>query len=214
MHREVEDHIKSKFSYHAEFLKYGKDGFLGSKHLRGVIATFLTKWMAPVNTITAGHVAIMSGVTAAIEACGWGLMDNDDAVLIGRPYYPGFPIGFGAGVGIRTIPVSFEVIDPLSPEAITLYQEALIGAQARGIRVKGLLICNPHNPLGRCYPRQTLLAIIDFRQKQVLHLISDEIYALSVWKNEEALDAPKYESILAINGQTCLILADCASCGA
>ena len=199
VHREIEDHIKSKLPYHADLFRYGKDGFLGSKRLRSTMALFLTKWMTPIKTITAEQIAVTSGVTAAIEARGWGLMDNDDAVLVGRPYYPGFPIGFGARVGVKIIPVSFGAIDPFDPEAITRYEEALLGVREQGIRVKGLLICNPHNPLGRCYPRQTLIAIMRFCQTHGLHLISDEIYALSVWKNEEALDATAYESVLAVN---------------
>jgi aspartate/methionine/tyrosine aminotransferase len=36
-------------------------------------------------------------------------------------------------------------------------------------------------------------------QKHSLHLLSDEIYALSVWKNEKAPDAPEFTSVLSIN---------------
>ena len=36
-------------------------------------------------------------------------------------------------------------------------------------------------------------------QKYQIHLISDEIYALSVFKNEEAADAAPFTSILSID---------------
>ena len=36
-------------------------------------------------------------------------------------------------------------------------------------------------------------------QKYRIHLISDEIYALSVWKNDDAPNAEPFTSVLSIN---------------
>ena len=38
-----------------------------------------------------------------------------------------------------------------------------------------------------------------FCQKYRIHLISDEIYALSVWHNAEQPDAPRFTSVLSID---------------
>ena len=38
-----------------------------------------------------------------------------------------------------------------------------------------------------------------FCQRHKIHLISDEIYALSVWENPEAPDAVTFESVLSID---------------
>lgn len=46
-------------------------------------------------------------------------------------------------------------------------------------RIKAVVLCNPHNPLSRCYPRQTLVECMEFCQERGLHLISDELYALT-----------------------------------
>lgn len=40
---------------------------------------------------------------------------------------------------------------------------------------------------------------MQFCQKYSLHLISDEIYALSVWDNPDAPDAPGFTSALSID---------------
>lgn len=37
-----------------------------------------------------------------------------------------------------------------------------------------------------------------FCQKHEIHLVSDEIYALSVWDNPDAPDAPGFTSVLSI----------------
>jgi 1-aminocyclopropane-1-carboxylate synthase len=44
-----------------------------------------------------------------------------------------------------------------------------------------MLLVNPHNPLGQCYDREALVAYMQFAQKHKIHLIMDEVYALSVY---------------------------------
>jgi aspartate/methionine/tyrosine aminotransferase len=68
--------------------------------------------------------------------------------------------------------------------------------------VRALLLCHPHNPLGRCYSKTTIIGLMRLCQKYQIHLISDEIYALSVWENTadklEAIPTP-FESALSIS---------------
>lgn len=93
------------------------------------------------------------------------------------------------------------------------YEKALADAQRQGIRVKAFLLCNPQNPLGkyipsdllyilwstgRCYTREVLEAYMQFYQKHNLYLITDEIYALSTWKNPDFPDAPGFTSVLSV----------------
>ena len=52
---------------------------------------------------------------------------------------------------------------------------------------------------GRCYPRDTLVGLMKLCQKYQIHLLSDEIYALSVWKNEDAPKAEPFVSVLSID---------------
>lgn len=44
-------------------------------------------------------------------------------------------------------------------------------------------MCNPQNPLGRAYSRETLLAYAKFCEEKDLHLVSDEIYAMSTYSH-------------------------------
>lgn len=72
-------------------------------------------------------------------------------------------------------------VDPFGPAAIVKYEEALLEARKSGQEIVGPILCNPHNPLGRCYPRETIIGLMKLCQKYQIHLISGEIYALSVW---------------------------------
>jgi histidinol-phosphate/aromatic aminotransferase/cobyric acid decarboxylase-like protein len=55
-------------------------------------------------------------------------------------------IFFTHSVGL--LEVEFDKIDPFGLAAIEKHEEALLAARERGVRVKALLLCSPHNPLG------------------------------------------------------------------
>jgi aspartate/methionine/tyrosine aminotransferase len=57
-------------------------------------------------------------------------------------------------------------------------------------RIKAVLICNPHNPLSICYPKKALVECMEFCQERGLHLISDEIYALTSLNGSSSNSTP------------------------
>lgn len=71
-------------------------------------------------------------------------------------------------------------------------EEAYQQAQKRNLRVKGVLITNPSNPLGTTTSRDELNLLVDFIDAKGIHLISDEIYSGTVF------DAPGFVSIMEI----------------
>ncbi|PNP86547.1 hypothetical protein FNYG_00249 [Fusarium nygamai] len=198
MHKELIEHITKNFSLDSHALTAG-DGFTGSHRLRNTLARFINRHFSPFEDIIKDHVIVTSGVGQAIELSGFALCDKGDAVLLARPHYGNFPIDLGYRVEAKIIGVSFGDVDPFSIETVAAYEKALEEAERQGIRVRVFLLCNPHNPLGRCYTPEVLKAYMQFCQKHNLHLISDEVYALSVWKNSEAPGATGFTSALAIN---------------
>jgi gliotoxin/aspirochlorine biosynthesis aminotransferase len=65
--------------------------------------------------------------------------------------------------------------------------------------IKGLVLCNPHNPLGRCFPRSILAECLRFCQEKDIHLISDEIYALSTFESHDHTEATPFRSVLNLD---------------
>lgn len=53
------------------------------------------------------------------------------------------------------------------------------------IKVRGVLITNPSNPLGATIQRSTIEDILDFVTRKNIHLVSDEIYSGSVFSPDE-----------------------------
>jgi len=60
------------------------------------------------------------------------------------------------------------------------------------LKVKGVLVTNPSNPLGTTMTRAELNHLIDFAIEKNIHIISDEIYSGTVF------DAPEFVSIMEV----------------
>ncbi|MGC1209477.1 MAG: aminotransferase class I/II-fold pyridoxal phosphate-dependent enzyme [Ornithinimicrobium sp.] len=99
-------------------------------------------------------------------------------VIIPTPVYPPFFIvAESLGREVRPVALIRSGNTPQTHPAqrpLTLDLDA-IEAQARG--AKTLMLCHPHNPVGRCYSRAELLALREVCERHNVHVISDEIHA-------------------------------------
>ncbi|KAL6872926.1 PLP-dependent transferase [Trichoderma novae-zelandiae] len=197
MHSALQAHLHAHLRVPTSAFTYG-DFF---KRSRVAIAHFLTKHLHAVAPVRPEHVAVASGCTAAVEHAAWAFADPGDVILLGRPYYGAFPGDATLRTGARLAYVDFGDDDPLGGGCVKKYEDRLLEAKANGERVTALLLCHPHNPLGRCYPRPVLIDLLKLCSKYKLHLISDEIYALSVFENTVDAEPPPapFHSVLSID---------------
>ena len=65
--------------------------------------------------------------------------------------------------------------------------------------IRALVLANPHNPLGRCYPKSVLEECIKFCSDKNIHLISDEVFALSTFSCPDEPEATPFISVLALD---------------
>ncbi|KAJ5289129.1 hypothetical protein N7478_002159 [Penicillium angulare] len=201
MHNELLTFLNNKLELPAQYLTYN-DGNSGSNRLRASMAGFLNRQLKPFTPLNADHLVVTNGVSPAIEHVSWAFTDPGEGILLGRPYYGTFIPDMMTRPRATVVPVSFEECDPLSLEGVAKYETALLNFQEEtGKKVRSLMLCHPHNPLGRCYSREVLIELMRFCQKYQIHLISDEIYALSVWENtvDEYPPPVKFESALSID---------------
>lgn len=197
MHEEMSKYIHSNTQIALTGLTYG-DGGQGSRNLRQAMARFLNRSLRPIVPIEPTHICVTNGVTTAIEHISSILGDPGDAFLLGQPHYGAFLQDIELRPGLQVVQVPFAHIDPLSNEAVDEYEKAIKSCQARNQRVAGVMLCNPHNPLGRCYSRDFIIKLMKLCQKHKVHLVSDEIYALSVFRTSGAPDE-KIESFTSLS---------------
>ena len=197
MHSELTDRIAKCPPMPESGLTYG-DGPFGSHRIRKAMANFLTEKLRPVASLDKDDIIITNGVSHSIEHTSWAFLNPSEGFLLGRPHYGAFVPDIELRPDAHVVPVSFGNVDLISTEAVKLYESALLESRKNGIEVKALMLCSPHNPLGRCYSRPALLAYIALCAKYSIHLVSDEIYALSVW-GDTSHGAEPFTSILSID---------------
>ncbi|GLJ40450.1 hypothetical protein SUGI_0833430 [Cryptomeria japonica] len=126
------------------------------------------------------RIVLTAGATAAHEVLTFCVANPGEAFLIPSPYYPGFDRDLKWRTGVELIPVvcsssnNFQV-------SVSALEEAYTEAKCRKVKVKGILITNPSNPLGTTMDEKTLRSILHFATEKKIHLICDEIYAGSVF---------------------------------
>jgi 1-aminocyclopropane-1-carboxylate synthase len=177
------------------------NGPSGSLRCKTAIARFLNRHLSASLPIESADVVVTNGVASAMEHCSWAICDPGDGILLGRPYYRGFLGDLGLRPNVRVVPVSFDTRDPLDVSSVAAYERTLLTSLEQGVKIKAVMLCNPHNPLGRCYSREFLIQLMKLCQKHSIHLISDEIYALSVWRHgsDDTQCMQPFTSVLSIN---------------
>jgi 1-aminocyclopropane-1-carboxylate synthase len=84
--------------------------------------------------------------------------------------------------GAEIVPIQCKSANGFRITKVAL-EEAYEQAQKLNLKVKGVLITNPSNPLGTTTTRTELNHLLDFISRKKIHLISDEIYSGTVFTN-------------------------------
>ncbi|PSN73767.1 PLP-dependent transferase, partial [Corynespora cassiicola Philippines] len=142
-------------------------------------------------------LTVANGCSSLFNMLGLTLGDPGDGILLTQPSYVAFPTDLGLLAKMQPIFVPFATTDQFSPTVLPHYEHALKEAIESGTQARALMLCNPHNPLGRCYPPETLIALLTFCNKYSIHLIVDEIYAQSVY--DSGPGSPPFTSVLSLD---------------
>ncbi|KAK4774974.1 hypothetical protein SAY86_009909 [Trapa natans] len=130
------------------------------------------------------RIVLTAGATAANELLTFILANPGDALLVPTPYYPGFDRDLRWRTGVRIVPIICNSSNnfQITPQVL---EAAYENAESLNLRVRGVLITNPSNPLGATIQRQVLEEILDFVARKNIHLVSDEIYSGSAFSSSE-----------------------------
>ncbi|CAM0875998.1 unnamed protein product [Alopecurus aequalis] len=163
----------------------------GLPAFKNALARFMSEQRGYKVAFDPSNIVLTAGATSANEALMFCLADQGDAFLIPTPYYPGFDRDLKWRTGAEIIPVHCTSANGFRVTRAAL-DDAYRRAQKRRLRVKGVLITNPSNPLGTAVPRADLEMIVEFVAAKGIHLVSDEIYSGT------AFSEPGFVSVLEI----------------
>nr|WDV57385.1 1-aminocyclopropane-1-carboxylate synthase 3-like protein [Solanum tuberosum] len=142
-------------------------------------------------TFNPNKLVLTAGATSANETLMFCLANPGDAFLLPTPYYPGFDRDLKWRTGAEIVPIQctssngFRITQSALEESYKL-------AKTRNLRVKGVLVTNPSNPLGTALTRNELELLVSFVAEKGIHLISDEIYSGTVF------NSPKFVSVMEV----------------
>jgi aspartate/methionine/tyrosine aminotransferase len=151
-------------------------------------------------TLDTDGLIVGAGCNAVLENLCFVLADPGDAILIPTPYYAAFEFDTAARAQLYVQPVttmdyqnkgatavdaSAGFLDPAPYyPTVRALDAAYERALAHGNAPRILLLSHPHNPLGICYPAYVLKECIEWAVAKQIYVISDEIYAGSVYQAE------------------------------
>ncbi|KAL8546513.1 hypothetical protein ACS0TY_006306 [Phlomoides rotata] len=179
-------HGESNFRELALFQDYH-----GLPAFKNAMVEFMAEIRGNKASFDPNNLVLTAGATSANETLIFCLTDPGEAFLLPTPYYPGFDRDLKWRTGVEIVPIhctssnGFRITAPALEEAYRLAHE-------RNLKVKGVLVTNPSNPLGITLTVDELDLLVDFVDAKGIHLVSDEIYSGTVF------DSPGFVSIMEI----------------
>ena len=125
------------------------------------------------------QVATCAGCTVALETLATLLAEPGDAFLIPAPYYSSFVDDINERAGVLAVGVPCD--ETLSRDA---FEKAYEKLTREGKRVRAVLFSSHNNPIGIVYKEEAVRGLLDFAMDHDLDVISDEIYAQTVFDPE------------------------------
>lgn len=154
----------------------GYDLMIGSEAFRRELARFMSRGFLG-RSVDASQLVVLAGAGCVLETMFYGLCDSGDGVLIPTPSYAGFWMDLETRDQLQIVPVHRRIED-----GFRLSAELLDSAVAEaGIPIKALVFTSPDNPLGKVFDRDEIEEILGWAERAGVHVVFDEIYALSVF---------------------------------
>jgi len=154
----------------------GYDAMIGNLEFRGRLARFLERSFLH-RRFDPEQVVVLAGAGSVLEMLAYAIANPGDGILVPTPSYAGFWLDLETRDELEVVPVHCS-----SEDGFRLTPALLDAAMAAAsCPIKALLFTTPNNPLGTVYSRDEVTEIVEWAARKNIHLIVDEIYALSVF---------------------------------
>ncbi|KAJ9562387.1 hypothetical protein OSB04_007547 [Centaurea solstitialis] len=163
----------------------------GLPAFKNALVRFMSETRGNAVTFDPKNLVLTAGATSANETLMFCVANPGDAFLIPTPYYPGFDRDLKWRTGAEIVPIHCSSSNGFRITRSAL-EDAYQQAQKQDLKVKGILITNPSNPLGTSLNSHELDLLINFISTKNIHIISDEVYSGTVF------GSPNFVSILEV----------------
>ncbi|MBX3419824.1 MAG: pyridoxal phosphate-dependent aminotransferase [Pirellulaceae bacterium] len=137
--------------------------------------------------LESSDIIVTTGASEALTFAFAAILNAGDEVIVPEPYYANYS-SFSLAKDATVVPVTTRIEDGFALPDMSAFEERITP------RTKAILICNPGNPTGVLYPRESLEELRKICLKHDLFLIADEVY------REFAYDGHQHHSTLELDG--------------
>lgn len=138
---------------------------------------------APVVPVKPEHLITGPGCGPLLDQLAEHIAESGDGFLVAAPYYNGYDADLACRAEVHCVAVYSNDDDGTGAHNFEGASALRNFAKAKEAwetehedkRIRAVLVCSPHNPVGRCYDREALLAYGRFAQEHDLHLVFDEV---------------------------------------
>ena len=154
----------------------GYDAMHGNAIFRERLARFMGRSFLG-RTFAPEQIVVLAGAGTVLEMLCYAIAGPGDGVIVPTPSYAGFWFDLETRDELKIVTADCSISDgfKLSP---AILDRAIESADCP---IKALLFTTPNNPLGTVYSREEIQGVVDWAVQHNIHLIIDEIYALSVF---------------------------------
>lgn len=140
--------------------------FHGTQNLREAISHYYNEFYK-LNYDPESEITVTVGATEAIYLIVQAMVNPGDEVIVLEPFYDSYVASIQMAGGIP-IPVTMH-----APDFLVDIKE--LESQINS-KTKLLILNTPHNPTGKVFTREEIMAIGELVEKHDLFLLSDEVY--------------------------------------
>ena len=177
--RQIVDALKERASY--PFYGYTVPG-------KGLVQAIVERMQRKYNwEIQPEWIVFTAGVIPAISIALKAITHPGDEVVIQEPvYHPFFSIikSSGCHIASNQLRLTGNHYD-MDFDNLEACFKPKLGMQSKASRVKAILLCNPHNPIGWVWGKQELMRLGNIAISHGATVISDEIHGELVYKSHQ-----------------------------
>lgn len=163
-------------------LEYGPSA--GNLSYRKKLVDYYTRFEVAV---TSENIMVTTGASEAVLFLILSCLDKGDEMIIPEPFYANY-IGFSEIGDVKIQSITSTIETGFALPSIEEFEKKITS------KTKAILICNPNNPTGCLYSKETLEELGALVKKHNLFLFVDEVY------REFCYDGQSFFSVLNLDG--------------
>ncbi|KKZ61641.1 hypothetical protein EMCG_03826 [[Emmonsia] crescens] len=169
----------------------------GEPMLLESLAKLFNNYFNPCIPVSPHHIVTGLDAKSCLDALLYKICDPEDGVLVPGPYCNGDAVNFWSRSSVQPVLVNTEnFMDLFTLNLIPIMEQAMDKVTCR---IRALILTNPHNLFGQCYPQEVLEACLKFCQRREIHLISEEVYGMTTFSCAEISDPAPFISALSLD---------------